>query len=267
MPEGDTIHRSAHNIGLWLAGRTVTAISSHQLGRRAQALVGSEVQSVRALGKHLLIDFSNGLSLRTHMRMTGSWHLYSQGETWRKPRSYARVIIACQERLAVCFSAPVVELVSGSRLDSPVAIGPDLLGHPAVLDWPGLERRAARSRADTVGELLLDQSVMAGIGNIYRCETLFLAGINPLTPWRQLGLSAVQATFDRAGQLLRANANAPTHRRNFGLGPGAYFVYGRAGRPCRRCRSLVQSEYLGHELPRRVFFCPLCQPGSDRPAD
>lgn len=269
MPEGDTIHRSAASLGRWLAGRQITSARSAVPAVPADRLVGRTVESVEAVGKHLLIRCSGDLVVHTHMRMTGSWHVYPAGERWRKSPASARLVLRCDDRVAVCFAAPVVELLRAAELarhPSLSRLGPDLLG-PAAPD-PAAVRARARARATaspTAGELLLDQQVVAGIGNIYRCESLFLCGVHPRTPSAALPDEQLDALVTTATRLMSANAGAPGPSRSFGArspgdGPGeATWVYRRRGRPCRRCGTAVRRDLLGVQA-RSVYWCPTCQP-------
>jgi endonuclease VIII len=218
----------------------------------AEAMVGRTVERVEAQAKHLLIRFSGGLTLHTHMKMTGSWHVYPAGARWRKPGWQARVVLEAGDRVAVCFNAPVVELLTErDEAEHPAlaGLGPDVLKPP--IDMDEVRRRAARRPADvTIGELLLDQQVVSGIGNIYRCEAMFLCGTDPHTPWPEADLDALVAT---ASKVMLAQ-----------LEPRAIYqphVYGRTGQPCTRCRTPIRSELYG-EQPRTVYWCPNCQPPS-----
>ena len=192
MPEGDTIYRTADLLRTWLVGRSVTAARSRVAGLATDRLVGATVTAVESQGKHLLMRFSNGDTLHTHMRMTGSWHVYPAGGRWQRSGQQARVVIEAGDRVAVCFNAPVVELLA-SRAEAVhpalAGLGQDLLG-TRPLDLEAARTRARRLTAEpdgtgggrVIGEVLLDQRVVAGIGNIYRCETLFLCGVDPWTP-------------------------------------------------------------------------------------
>jgi len=258
MPEGDTIFRTAVSLRRWVGGRTVTG------GLGADRVVGADVQVVEAKGKHLVLRFSNRWLLHTHMRMSGSWHVYPTGERWQRPAAQARVVIECGDRVAVCFNAPVVEWLRDheERLHGPlVRLGPDLLapgagGFKADLDEV-VRRAAARPPSMLVGELLLDQEVAAGIGNVYRCETLFLCGLDPWTPRESVGEPRLRALMTRARDLLAMNAANP-FTRDVGLGPGQTYVYGRPHRPCRRCGTVIRTARLGFQA-RSIFWCPSCQ--------
>ncbi len=267
MPEGDTIYRSATTLRRWLAGRTVTAASARVPGVAADRLIGSTVTTVESQGKHLLIRFSSGDTLHTHMRMTGSWHVYPSGQRWRKPQHQARFVLECGERVAVCFDARVVELfASREEAIHPalVALGPDLLS-PDPLDLVAVRARAraAAEASPTIGELLLDQRVVAGIGNVYRCEALFLCGIDPGAPVGSVTDDELDRLVTTAARLLLTNAVTTTGKpfsRSFDSRPDRPWVYRRAGRPCWRCGTTISSAGLGRQA-RTVYWCSACQPG------
>jgi len=262
MPEGDTVHRSAATLQRWLGGRRLTAASGRRIGFDPGLLVGTEVGPVEARGKHLLIHLDEQLVVHTHLRMTGSWHVYPSGERWRKPAAQARLVLAAGLRVAVCFNAPVVELRRRSEIArDPVlaGLGPDLLG-AGPLEPAELVRRARQgsARSGSVAELLLDQRVVAGIGNIYRCETLFLCGVDPHTRAAEVDPATLQAIIATASRLLRANAAASAVARRFDAPAEQTWVYRRAGRPCRRCGAPVRSEVHGANA-RILYWCPSCQ--------
>ena len=266
MPEGDTIFRTARSLSKWLEGRTITAARSQRQKVPAARLVGQTVVAVEARAKHLLIRFSGGEVLHTHMRMTGSWHVYSAGERWRKPGWQARVVLEAGDRVAVCFDAPVVELLAAGEEDrhpSLTGLGPDVLVDP--FDMAEVLRRTHMQPPERpVGEILLDQRVVSGIGNIYRCESLFLARLHPSTPRSALDDDALTSLVARASRLMRANlAPAQGFDRRFAPtgGPSGPWVYGRTGRPCYRCRSAIRTARLG-DPPRDVWWCPTCQRSS-----
>jgi endonuclease-8 len=248
-----------------------------QLGR----VVGSRVDRVEAVGKHLLIGFDVGLTLHTHMRMEGSWHRYRPGERWRRSPARAVAVLEVPDAVAVCFDAPVVELLETRALPLHPALaglGPDLLADEPDLDG-AVSRLLDPTRASlTIAEALLDQTAVAGIGNVYRSEVLWARWVSPFASAGVLGPDTVRALLETASAFLRANADTPfrtTLPDALGGPPGSrgprrgrprLAVYGRAGRPCARCGSVVRSEIIG-ALPRRVFWCPTCQPmPSPRPS-
>ena len=185
MPEGDTLFRTAAGLRPHLVGRTVTGARARRPGPQIERVVGTTIEAVESHGKNLLIRFDNGLELRTHLRMNGSWHRYRPGERWRRPEARARLVIEVPGAVAVCFDAPVVELFEqrAEALHAPIAgLGPDLLD-PAFDDEAAdeaLRRLRDPARASmTISEALLDQRALAGIGNIWRNETLFVERTDP----------------------------------------------------------------------------------------
>lgn len=232
-----------------MEGRTITAARSQRLKVPPERLVGQTVDAVEARAKHLLIRFSSGDVLHTHMRMTGSWHVYTAGEKWPKPGWQARIVLEAGDHVAVCFDAPVVELLARGEEDRHPGLkdlGPDVLVDP--FDTAEVVRRAnARPPDLSIGDLLLDQRVVSGIGNIWRCESLFAERVHPATPHSQVDLAPLVTT---ASRLMRASIQPGTR-------PSA-LVYGRAGRPCMRCRTPILSAPHG-DPPREVFWCPTCQ--------
>lgn len=265
MPEGDTIFRTAQVLRAALEGRRITAARARpQPGLRRtpdlSRLVGATVASVEARGKHLLIGFENGLTLRSHLRMSGSWHRYRPGEPWQRPARQATAVLQTAESVAVAFNTPVFELLTedGLRRSGPLtSLGPDLLS--ASFDADEALRRLRRRDGEELGNALLDQRAMAGIGNVYKSEVAFLEGLDPWAPVAAFEDGELIGALRTAGRLLRANARGgrrvTTDRRMSGQ---ALWVYGRAGRPCRRCGTLVELRRQG-ELARLTFWCPRCQ--------
>jgi endonuclease-8 len=262
MPEGDTILRTARSLDKWLVGRAITAARTTVAGLPAEKLVGQRVESVEARAKHLLIRFDSGVTLHTHMRMTGSWHVYRAGERWRKPGWQARVVLEAGDRVAVCFSAPVVELLArrGEEMHPALTqLGPDVLVDP--LDLAEVRRRlVARCQPRVaIGEVLLDQRVVSGIGNIYRCEALFACRVHPAVPWSALDDGVVEQLVVTAARFMRANLEpGQGFDREFGGGPARPWVYGRTGRPCYRCRTPIVTGPIGDQA-RDAHWCPTCQ--------
>ncbi|HYU50382.1 MAG TPA: DNA-formamidopyrimidine glycosylase family protein [Candidatus Limnocylindria bacterium] len=267
MPEGDTLARTADGLRPHLIGRTVVAARARS-GAQAGRLVGARIDAVEALGKNLLMRFSNGLEVRTHLRMHGTWHRYRPGERWRRPAGRAVLVIEVEGAVAVCFDAPVVELFEAraERIHPALArLGPDLLA--AEFDAAeGIRRfRGAAGASTAIGEALLDQRIVAGIGNIYRSEVLFLERVDPFLSTATLDDVTLERIVMTARRLLRAGAGRAGGPA--GGGPARVaeragaraWVYGRAGRPCRRCGTLVRSSRLAGVLPRPVYWCPACQ--------
>jgi len=269
MPEGDTLHRTAAGLRPHLVGRTVTAARTGGPGAVPQVarVVGREITSVEARGKNLLITFSGDLELRTHLRMNGSWHRYRPGERWRRPPARARLVLEVPGAVAVCFDAPVVELFEGRAEALHPALGrlgPDVLA--ATFDrQEALRRLRDPARAGrAIGEALLDQRALAGIGNVYKSEVLFVERVWPFTPVGRVDELRLGQIVDAARRLMLANV-APGRgperiTTGAGRGAGPLFVYGRTGRPCRRCRTPIRSARQGTEIPRTTYWCPTCQP-------
>jgi endonuclease-8 len=235
---------------------------------RVDRVVGREITAVESLGKNLLIRFDNGLELRTHLRMNGSWHRYRPGERWRRPPGRARLVLEVPGAVAVCFDAPVVELLeqrAEALHPSLGALGPDLLA--ADFDADEAVRRLrdpSRARLE-IAAALLDQRALAGIGNVYKSEVLWLERVSPFTRVESVPDEALARLVAAARRLLVANASAShgpervTTQGDRGA-PGPLYVYGRTGRPCRRCRTRILSRRQGVDPPRTTYWCPVCQP-------
>ena len=277
MPEGDTIYRAAVTMHRALAGRVVTRFESvyPAVTRVAddRPIVGRTIQSVSARGKHLLIAFSGDLVLRTHMRMNGSWHLYRAGIKWQRPARDMRVLVGAGDVEAVGFNVPVAELLTMRELARHAqlnALGPDLLD-PAFDPAEAARRMRARGR-DAIGDVLLNQRVVAGIGNVFKSEILFLAGIEPYTPVAALAdadierLVAISREQLAANVLTRSQTLTPSigRRTTRSLDPNRkLWVYGRGGKPCRRCGAPILARKSGLDA-RLTYWCPRCQAGGQQ---
>ena len=263
MPEGDTIWRAARALDAALAGRTLTGFSSSLPAVVATArrfgLVGRPVAGVEAKGKHLLVRFGGGTVLHTHQGMTGSWHLYRRGSRWRQAPHLARVVLEAGEIVAVCFRAPRVELLpaaEAARHEVLVRLGPDVMAE-------GFDAAEARARLRAAGDLpigaaLLDQSRVAGVGNVYKSEALFLCGLSPFTPASRLDDRALDRLVATARRQMRRNLDAVS-RRTTHLAAARHWVYRRSGQPCLRCGATIERRVQG-DPPRSTYFCPRCQP-------
>jgi endonuclease-8 len=282
VPEGDTIFRAARTLHLALAGRVVTAFESvlPQLTRVHDntPVTGRTVESVTSVGKHLLIRFSGDLILRTHMRMSGTWHLYKPGERWQRPRSDFRVLVATDAYVAVAFNLPVAEFETSRSLardEAMARLGPDLAAD--VFDTAAALARL-RGRGDTpIADALLDQRVMSGIGNIFKSETLFVARVHPFALVSSLDDGTLTAVVDTARTLMRANVRDGAgggivtytgwRRATSRADPSArLWVYGRQGQPCRRCGTPILSLKQGQDA-RTTYWCPACQPGDQEKSE
>ena len=271
MPEGDTLARIAVALRPYLAGRVVTGARARLPGPQVSRIVGQKIDAVDAAGKNLLIRFDGGLELRTHLGLHGSWHRYRPGEAWRRPPSRAALVIEVPGAIAVCFDAPVVELFERrSEVVHPTIsmLGPDLLD--AAYDQAEAIRRLrdpARA-AMAIGEAVLDQRAVAGIGNVFKSEVLFMERVDPFAPVGTLDEPTIDRILSTARDHLKANArsDAPAGRSTTvdlktgkRLAPSRLWVYDRAGRPCHNCGTLIQAAPQGSELPRATYFCPSCQ--------
>ena len=266
MPEGDTIFRTAVVLRAALVGRRiVVARAQPQPGLRSvpdlSRLIGATVASVEAQGKHLLIGFEAGLTLRTHLRMKGSWHRYRPGEPWRLPVRRASVILETAESVAVAFDTPVAELLTDAGLHRSRALttlGPDLLSRS--FDADEALRRLRERDGEELGNAMLDQRAVAGIGNVYKSEVAFLEGQDPWAPVAAFDDAHLLNALRTARRLLQANtrggARVTTGSPVRGQG---LWVYGRVGRPCRRCGTRIEVARQG-ELARLTYWCPRCQP-------
>ena len=254
MPEGDTIWRTAEQLRKGLQGKQVLAVKPDALKRFA----GRTVTDVKPIGKHLLIRFDNGLAIHSHMRMQGAWHLYAKGERWRRPAWQVKAVLETEDVTAVCFGAPVIEVIRDEATTTG-HLGPDILAD--AWDVAEVVKRARSGAPSTVGEILLDQRVTAGIGNVYRCEALWHRQVNPWTPTSRLDDEQLAGLFKSAREAMRANLKGGGPRRFPGYGKEA--VHRRAGRPCPRCGTRIQIRAQG-EHARLTYWCPACQPAAER---
>jgi endonuclease-8 len=257
VPEGDTIRWAANRIRPVLEGHVPEEISApqprHALDRWPQRLAGRAVTRVEPYGKHLFLRFEGGLAIHSHLRITGAWGVYAQGRRWRRSRARAWLVLRAEGRDVVQFDGPVLELMTEgrTRFDQRLAaLGPDVLADE--LDG---ERFLARLRADDptrgIGDALLDQTTIAGIGNMWKSEGCWEAGIDPWRPVARVSDSEAVSILEHV---------RPRMRRSGELGPRAIErrIYDRAGRPCPRCGEPVRARGQGDEN-RTTFWCPACQ--------
>ena len=272
MPEGDTIFRAARTLHRALAGRSVARFESvyPKLTRidHDRPLAGRTVLSVTARGKHVLMTFSGDLILHTHMRMNGSWHIYRPGERWRAPRHEMRICVDTAKYVAVGFNIPVAEFHTPAQLaqhEQIQALGPDLTDPD--FNRGEVRRRMAPFATEPLHDVLLNQRVVAGIGNVLKSEVLFVARLDPFMQAGELGDEAFERLMDTAHRLMdmniRESAALPPAfgRRTTGsLDPNAkLYVYGRSGRACRICGTAIEARKTGMDA-RLTYWCPACQP-------
>jgi formamidopyrimidine-DNA glycosylase len=260
MPEGNTVWMAARTLRRALAERILTAADVRVPSLSTIDLTGRRVMHVVPRGKHLLIRIEGDLTLHSHLRMDGSWRVYDAGRHIADEHDHVRVVLGNDVKTAVGYRVHDVALVPTSDEDSLIGhLGPDLLGP----DWDAgaaLDRLRSHAAA-LIGEALLDQRNLAGIGNVYRCEICFLRGISPWTP---IGaVPDLPALVDLAHRLLSANRQRYDHVTTGDDRPGRrVYVYDRAGRPCLRCGAPIRSASQGEPPRERIsYWCARCQPG------
>ena len=279
MPEGDTIFRTARTLGRALMGKPVTVFrSTYPLLTRFNddtPIAGQLVERVEARGKWLLIHFSGGGTLVTHMLMSGSWHIYRHGERWQQPRFNMRIVIENNEFVAVGFKVPVAEMHTAQSLERDRRIPrPDMdVLRPDFNTAEAVKRIEAHGHEE-IGDVLLHQEVLAGVGNVFKSEICFVTGINPFCKVFMLKRGQVEAAVAAAQKLVSTNVLVDSgdtivtyagrrRRTTHETDPGAsLWVYGRNGEPCRRCGELVRRRIQGPDA-RVAFWCQQCQPMPD----
>lgn len=271
MPEGDTIYRTATVLQRVLQGKRVTGFETTVAQVAAaiarQPVVGRVIAEVVPRGKHLLIvlrdsDAGPGadLVLHTHMRMTGSWHVYHEGTAWKKPARFAKVVLRAEGVVAPCFSAPVVELLTAretARHPALARLGPDAIAEKFDADEVRGRLKARPELA--IGESLLLQTAMAGVGNVFKSEVLFLGRVNPFVRIGELTDETLDRVIAQARRLLLLNRRRASRQTRAALDPeGRVWVYRRCGRPCYECGAPIQVRRQGEDA-RSTYFCPRCQ--------
>jgi endonuclease-8 len=267
VPEGDTVWLTAKRLHEALAGRPVTTFDLRVPQLATRDLTGDVVREVAARGKHVLMRFADGLTLHSHLRMDGSWRIVAADRRpAAQPEHRIRVLVGNAEWLTAGYRVHDLRLVRTTEEQQLVGhLGPDLL----AADWDPEEavHRLRRETDRPVGEALLDQRNLAGIGNLYKCETLFVEGVHPWTPIGGVpDLGRLVATSQR---LMRANRDHPQQSTTGLTGRGQeHWVYQRAGEPCRRCRTLIRRAGQGQPpYQRDTFWCPTCQPARNSSGD
>lgn len=260
MPEGDTIHQLAAFLAPRLEGRVLRTARVRDLPELD--LRGRRVARVRPRGKHLFIELDDERVLRSHLGMHGSWHSYAPGERWKRPRRHAGIELATDARVFVCFHPAEVEcFVRGglAERDARARVAVDLIADD--VEPADLARRARELHPPDVSvvDVLLDQRVAGGVGNVYKSEALFLERVAPTSALGDLDDERLRAVFIRARALLRANLRGGSRRTRAEDGRGELWVYGRAGEPCLVCGAPIVCARLGRGA-RATYRCPRCQP-------
>jgi endonuclease-8 len=269
MPEGDTIHSAAKRVGAALVGHSIESIRApqarHRLDRWPERLNGAGVRSVDAHGKHLFVRFDNDLTLHSHLRMGGSWRVFPRGGRWTRGAHRAWLVIRTDDAEVVQFDGPVLELMTDSRTrfdNRLTSLGPDILA-PELDEREFLRRLRDDDQTRGLGDALLDQRIIAGIGNIWKSEGCYMARVDP---WRRLA----EVTNDEALAIVRGNRplmqlsveqgrpvtwkpEIPARGRE-----NRHWVFNRDGRPCRTCDTIVLARGQGDDN-RTTYWCPQCQ--------
>jgi endonuclease-8 len=273
MPEGDTIYRTAVRLRAVMQGKRIKTVRGRDAALDTAKLSGKEITAIEARGKHLLIHTSGQQTIHSHMGMTGSWHLYQPGQAWQKPEKWAAIVLEMQQEdkpqteptesvppsVVVCFSPKTLELLSATGLRRHPylgRLGPDILAaHFEPSDV--VPRFRAHDRVP-IGEAVMNQTILCGIGNIYKSEVLFLSRIDPFC--RVSGLSDQQLSelVALARKLMERNLSGHLRQTRY-TGDGArLWAYGRGGKPCLECGQRIQTRRQG-TLGRITFWCPNCQ--------
>ena len=259
MPEGDTIHRAATRLRAVLAGQIIGRAESKWLGDGICSLEGRQITKVEARGKHLLIGFDDGRVLHSHMGMTGSWHIYRPGETWQKPPHRAAISLECPQVCVVCFTPKLLELLTATALrrhEYLQRLGPDLLAEP-----PRDEEVLSRFRQGNnvpIGQAVMNQTIVSGIGNVYKSELLFQHRLHPKTLVSALTDEQILDLTQSASELMAKNLSGRPRTTRHALDGGRFYAYGRSGKPCYVCGTEIEVMRQG-DAGRTTYFCPRCQ--------
>ena len=259
MPEGDTLHRVAHQITTQIVGKRIEAARARRELRRAPELAGHCLENAEARGKHLLLDFDNALSVHSHLGMTGSWHIYPRGERWRKPAQRAALALRFASHDLVCFSPKLIELDTTRRIHRHrfvESLGPDLLAD--AFDEDEALRRLRRHAHLPLGEALMAQQLVAGIGNVYKSEILFMNRLNPFAPVSSVDDDALRECLRSSRRFMRRNLEGLRRKFRGSTQGDRLWTYRRRGMPCLECGTTIDMRRQG-EAARSTYFCPRCQ--------
>lgn len=260
MPEGDTIYRSAATLRPTMEGGLIAEARLRDRQFEVERLIGRTVSGVEARGKHLLMHLSSSDVIHSHMGMTGSWHVYHAGQPWRKPTHYAALYLKIRELDVICFSPRLLELLTADQLRRHVhlqRLGPDLVD--SRFDVVEALARFRVRNALPLGEAVMNQTIVSGIGNIYKSEILFLMGFDPFAAVEQFSDDELCKMLQKARALMLRNLGGPQRTTRFGSDAGRMWVYGRSGTPCPKCGVKIELRRQG-EAGRTTCWCPQCQP-------
>ena len=256
MPEGDTVFKVAAYLQPRLCGRTLVG---GRAGSPPRDLAGCRIDAVQALGKHLLITLHDGRVLRSHLGMWGSWHWYPHGTAWRKPARQARIVLDTGEETFVCFNPKEVEILGAGGLGRRmlnIRVGPDLLAGELPLDSIVGRARELAAAEDIIADVLLDQRIASGIGNVFKSEVLFVERTGPALPLSRVSDERVALLYSTARELLQQNTGpGPRVTRSGGEAGSRLWVYGRHRRPCLRCGTPIRYARMGRHQ-RSTYWCP-----------
>ncbi|QDT00339.1 Fpg/Nei family DNA glycosylase [Adhaeretor mobilis] len=263
MPEGDTIYRSAVNLRKVMEGEAITGAACHnprfERPLPTARLVDQPCSRVEARGKHLLMHLGSGEAIHSHMGMTGSWHVYGQDQRWSKGKPLASLELKLGNWSVVCFTPKRLELLTTDQLRQHPhlnRLGPDLLDEPFDIE-AALSR--FRQRNDLpLGQAVMDQTLVSGIGNVYKSEVLFLESLNPFTQVGNLDDLQLRELINRARKLMLRNLMGHVRKTRFD-GGSRKWVYNRSGEPCPKCGEVIQMQRQG-DMGRSTYWCPVCQP-------
>jgi endonuclease-8 len=261
MPEGDTIYRSAVTLRPAMEGGVIAEARLRDRQFEVDRIIAATVNQVEARGKHLLMHLSTTDVIHSHMGMTGSWHIYLAGQAWRKPEHYAALFLRINDLEVICFSPKQLELLTADQLRRHVHIqqlGPDITAG-AEFDIGEAIRRLRSHNTVPLGEAVMNQRLVCGIGNIYKSEILFIMGFDPFAPIERFSDDELQHMLQKGRALMLRNLGGPRRTTRFGSDAGRMWVYGRSGAPCPKCGAEIKLRRQG-EAGRTTCWCPQCQP-------
>jgi endonuclease-8 len=259
MPEGDTIFRTAATLRGVIEGATIRHAGGRSETIDLASLAECTLANIEARGKHLLMHLDDGRAIHSHMGMTGSWHTYAPHEAWQKPAHWAEITLIFEGVTAVCFTPKLLELLTPDGLRRHpwlTRLGPDILA--TSFDQATALARMRVHNATAIGEAVMNQTIVCGIGNVYKSELLFVTGVHPRTKVGELDDGELVELIERARKLMRRNLSGFRRITRFRGDSQKQWVYGRAGEPCLTCGTAIEITRQG-DLGRVTFWCPHCQ--------